>query len=518
MALALAGLVFVAAAFSIAWMIVRYGVNVAVQDQIRIGAFLVRNHGRLFPSIADLFAQHNESRKFFPRIIFFYLARLTHWNVKAEMGVSLALACATVVALGVVACRTIADRNAAILATAAAALLMLSPVQWPNWLFGIQIVVYLPLLMLAAGLVAADRHPIVAGLCALVATYSYANGMLLWLLLGAAVCARRSKRVLVLWIAASAVSIGAYFIGYQKPAASPPFVFRPLALSRFILAFLGRPLGGDSYAVNALIGAAGVALFVLLIVRTRSLPWTAFGFYSIISAAITAAGRIGFGEEYATEPRYTTFAIPMWIAVAMLVAMSAKRRVCAIAACAFLVLNGFAIANTWPKLQESYRDRLLARAATQLAFVLPDQSLVQRLVEEHTGFALSVIAGLAKIGYVNPPPLSSNIVIRQLDAGATRGAFEGIIRLPDAPYLYGWALLPDGRPADAVLITRGDRIVALSERTVIRANVPGLGWDLPARRDLAVPGASYRAWAYDASTQRAYRLAGGISVRTGARY
>src|SRR5437763_6853375 len=108
----------VGAPLSIAWLIVRYGVNVAVQDQIRIGAFLIRNHNRIFPSLADLFAQHNESRKFFPRLIFFYLPRLTHWNVKYEMGVSLILACLALVAIGVLARRTIPSPDVALLATA----------------------------------------------------------------------------------------------------------------------------------------------------------------------------------------------------------------------------------------------------------------------------------------------------------------------------------------------------------------------------------------------------------------
>jgi hypothetical protein len=88
--------------------------------------------------------------------------------------------------------------------------------------------------------------------------------------------------------------------------------------------------------------------------------------------------------------------------------------------------------------------------------------------------------------------------------------------------LYGWARLPDGRAADAVLLTRvvsdGDHVIALSERTVVRPNVPGTGWDLPASQKFAIPGATYRAWAYDASVERAYLLAGSLSVRNAARY
>ena len=41
---------------------------------------------------ADFFAQHNEHRILFPRLIFFGLGRLTHWNIRAELFVSWFLA------------------------------------------------------------------------------------------------------------------------------------------------------------------------------------------------------------------------------------------------------------------------------------------------------------------------------------------------------------------------------------------------------------------------------------------
>ena len=81
--------------------------------------------------------------------------------------------------------------------------------------------------------------------------------------------------------------------------------------------------------------------------------------------------------------------------------------------------------------------------------------------------------------------------------------------------MYGWALLPDGRLADAVLIARDGRIVAISERTIARPDRPGPGWDLPVTQALAIPGAVYNAYAYDTSTGRAYQLAG--LVRAGRR-
>ena len=71
----LAGAAVLAAPFPVLWMIVRFGVNVPIEDQIDIGAFLVRNHDRLVPAFGDLFAQHNESRKVIPRLIIFFTSR-----------------------------------------------------------------------------------------------------------------------------------------------------------------------------------------------------------------------------------------------------------------------------------------------------------------------------------------------------------------------------------------------------------------------------------------------------------
>jgi hypothetical protein len=186
----MAGAVVLAAPFPVLWIIVRFGVNVPIQDQIDIGAFLVRNHDRLFPAFSELFAQHNESRKIIPRLIIFYLARLTNWNVKYEMVTQVAIACGTVAAIWFLARRSLGDR--ALPATALSALLILSPVQWWNWLFGIQIVVFLPMLMLTVALAVAGSQvrllsrTVLAALCCLIATYSYANGMLLWILVAVA--------------------------------------------------------------------------------------------------------------------------------------------------------------------------------------------------------------------------------------------------------------------------------------------------------------------------------------------
>lgn len=524
---------FLAGPISIAWLIAHYGVNVAVQDEIRIGAFLVRNHGRLFPVAADLFAQHNESRKVFPRLIFFYLAGLTGWNVKYEMVVSLVLACGIAVVIGILARRTLPDRDAALVATALAVLMLFSPVQWWNWLFGIQIVVFIPLLMLVVALLAATSRlsltsrMVIAAACCLIATYSYANGMLLWVLAGIALFARAEDRrplFVAVWLALFGAAIGSYFFGYQRPPMSPAMVSplsRPVELAEYVLAFIGHPLSwADSLTPSVVMGAAATAIFVTLAIRARrsALPWTLLGCYTIVSAGVTAAGRLGNGIQTAVEPRYATFAIPIWIAVVMLAA-AAMPRGRAIGAILLLALHAMAVHAAWPPIRESYRDHLVARAATQFSSVLPDRSLLQRLVETDVDLAGTTVAALSRIGYVNPPIVESELVqsLRAAGDSKAQGVFEGVLRLsPRETVLYGWARLPDGRPADAVLIARvaadGDHVVALSERTIQRPDRPGMGWDLPLTRRLAIPGSEYHAYAYDTATRRAYSLAGSLRV------
>ncbi|NJM28325.1 MAG: hypothetical protein HC856_09140 [Pseudanabaena sp. RU_4_16] len=79
-------------------LIVKYSVNVPFQDQWAIARLLPKwLEGTL--SFGDLIAQHNESRKFFPRLIFLALAQFTHWDVRYEMLISFLLACIVAVNL-----------------------------------------------------------------------------------------------------------------------------------------------------------------------------------------------------------------------------------------------------------------------------------------------------------------------------------------------------------------------------------------------------------------------------------
>ena len=73
------------------WMVVQYAVAVPFWDQWELVPLLEKTyHGEL--TFHDLWAQHNEHRIFFPKIIMLVLARLTGWNIHFELAVNIVLA------------------------------------------------------------------------------------------------------------------------------------------------------------------------------------------------------------------------------------------------------------------------------------------------------------------------------------------------------------------------------------------------------------------------------------------
>ena len=68
-------------------LIFRNGVDVPVLDEWDGTAPLFEKMADGSLGFGDFYAQHNEHRIFFPRLIFFALGRLTHWDIRAELWV-----------------------------------------------------------------------------------------------------------------------------------------------------------------------------------------------------------------------------------------------------------------------------------------------------------------------------------------------------------------------------------------------------------------------------------------------
>jgi hypothetical protein len=167
----------------IAW----YSVDVPFWDQWWTARLFVRlAEGSL--SVADLFEPHAEYRQFFPHLLFLGLGVATRWRVRYEMLVSVLLACLVSLNIYRISRTTIGRGETRLWLLAAANLLIFSPVQYENWLFGIQVVYFAPIACLTACLsVAYSRASpatkfVVAAVLSVIATFSAANGVLCWVL------------------------------------------------------------------------------------------------------------------------------------------------------------------------------------------------------------------------------------------------------------------------------------------------------------------------------------------------
>jgi len=327
------------------WMIAQYAVIVPYLDQWELVPLLEKTyHGEL--TFHDLWAQHNEHRLVFPQLIMLLLARLTHWNIRCELALNLVLA------LGIFAVfirqLKITGRRPGIAglpwAIPAVSLIVFSVSQYQNWLWGWQLQMFLSLLSVAGGIVLLANDTFrwwkfaVAAALGIVATYSFANGALLWpiglLLLFIKTRAGEKRAATAGWLLIGALTMATYFHDYQEPERHPSLllVFKmPVEYAVYVFKYLGaicaEGLGGDTSADGdfALIfGLAGTVATVWagwMLLRKKIadfgtlLPYFGLSLYSIGSALVTGVGRLGFGTNQAMASRYCTMVVPLWVSL-----------------------------------------------------------------------------------------------------------------------------------------------------------------------------------------------------------
>jgi len=166
---------------------------------------------------------------------------------------------------------------------------------------------------------------------ATVATWSLANGMLLWpLLLLAALLLRATRSTWILLLLFSAANVGLYLYHYRRPSPTSGVLPSFHALGnflRFVAIYFGSTFVRHSSGWIALIiGAAGLCAGLFIIVRSLlqrgtnsllALELALLMLLCIATAAITASGRLSLGLEQATASRYQTFALLYWCSLGL---------------------------------------------------------------------------------------------------------------------------------------------------------------------------------------------------------
>jgi hypothetical protein len=324
----------------------QYAVAVPFWDQWELVPLLDKTyHGSL--TFSDLWAQHNEHRLLFPQIIMLALARLTHWDIRYELALNLLLALG-IFAVFIHQVRITARKlgpGGLRWAVPVIALIVFSLAQYQNWLWGWQMQMFLNLLAVVGGIVLLAhetfqwRRFAFAALLGIVATYSFADGLLFWplgfcLIFVVTAGTKRVKAALAGWTLISVLTLASYFYHYQKPEGHPPLslVFKmPLEYAAFVLKYTGnlcaQNIGGSDTIDGTFALIFGLAALVAfgwtigMLLRQRMadarslLPYLGMSLYSLGSALMTGIGRIGFGSNQALYSRYGTMMVPFWVAL-----------------------------------------------------------------------------------------------------------------------------------------------------------------------------------------------------------
>ncbi|HEY9300311.1 MAG TPA: hypothetical protein VIQ31_28910, partial [Phormidium sp.] len=365
----------IAPALLIATLIFKYSVNVPFWDDWEVPLFLSKVFPEFRLTLGDLISQHNESRYAFPRLIFIALAYMNNgnWDQRYQMWASFGLTCLVSINIFLLIKWTIGKNSIKIiLLTIICNCLIFAPIQYENWLWGIQLIVFMPitcittaLVVIYSGINKTSKLFLCLLLCT-ISTYSYANGMLSWIILLPVLAISESwkwkdifkqKWLYLGWIAVFTTNIVIYFYDYKKPHTLPSYsvgLLSPDKAIQFFLSFLGAPLGRGTIPSDAvgsvnnlsdilnkvnnvnntgiIIGAILSILFIAALFYLwknrknsaliyRMVPWLTIGSYTFITGIITSLGRVGFGIGISLSLRYMTFSVYLPLVLVNLLAI-----------------------------------------------------------------------------------------------------------------------------------------------------------------------------------------------------
>lgn len=549
--LALVPMVFVG------FVIDRYGVNVPYADEWS-NLLLVEKQDAGKLTFASLIRPHNGHRILVPRLIFLAFAEMAHGNVRGEMFFSLFLCVLTSAGILYLLRRAVRTGWLPVLALwALMNVLLFSPIQAENWLWGFQLQILLSNLCLVGAVIAVTANlrvairVAVAALFALAGTFSFANGLLIWPIVALLMIVRgETRRRVWIWGGVTVVILCGYFFSYHGKDLTRAVAHwwnYPL----FFVAFLGAPLAQipntNPMVVSLIIGAIlCAAYFGALIswlrrgIAERDGVWLALGVYPIGGALLAAATRAHFGAERALDSRYTTIAIILLVSLIGLAASrhferpSTKRNLAGLLAagvCLMLYALNLVFASRYLEVHRAVRSH--GKAALQFSKVLDADEIFRStlFLNEDREIVARYLTTLDRRQLTFPPRRET----AALQDGENRvgrstqeyGAFENLTREGgDSVVASGWSYLPaESRPPACVVFAFGHNetwtAFALSNQRENRPDLPNhrkdegrdLGWRGTFTIERLPAGTTaVSAWAVDAASGKTFRLPGSFVV------
>ena len=546
--------VFVVALLPIAFLAIvvnHYAVNVPYGDDWS-NLPLLEKCDRHQSQFSDLYRPHNEHRPFFPRLIYLAVGRWLAGDHRVEMLFSILLCVAASAILYLLLRQTLpGSRLKTLTVWALLNLLLFSPIQAENWLWGFQLQLFLANLCLVGAVfcihsnIRLSYRIFGAVICALVGTFSFGSGLLIWPALLLLLVLRREKfAALLSWVIISAAAGLIYFAGAgHRPAGGSEAPLVDYAL--YFAAFLGTPLARipNSHrlilpvAVGVLLFAAYLATAVIVLRRRqewqRLAPWLVLGAYAIGSAILTTAARAGFGPYQALDSRYTTMASFLLLSLIGIGASSSwgRHRSIAVGATgAVLALYLLNLPFEFRYMEQHMRFRLRGKAALHFSSVLNSEQMVRaNLLFRETEMPFSRYVEVLDRLHLLDPPRCTSPLMEDAEARPTRstfeyGQFEKVTQIgPNQFSAHGWMSLPNAEhpPVATVLAyADGDKWVAfeLSDSVERRPDLVdkfkssrflNAGWRHDFQRFLSLgESQAISAWTFDSTSGEAYRVPG----------
>ncbi len=328
------------------FFVCKFGLTIPYWDQWELVPLLEKMHNHTL-TLADLWAQHNEHRIMFPKILMLLLARLSNWNIFLELCTNMVLA--TFTFLFLLSILRSASEITSFWLKMFISLMIFSIVQYDNWVWGWQIQFFLSVLGTVIAIWAANKWEgkavglAVTILASVLSSYSFSSGLMTWPVVLVVLLLQKKwkwKHIIILLLACIATVL-LYFHKYTKPVQHPQILFfldNPLVFIRYVLTYLGASLAYFPY--NWACSLASVVAVIILVLTSwaifniwrfdrqklsRLSPWLALALYACLSACVTGLGRAGFGWKQALEsPRYTTVSLFLPLSAAILICHSIK--------------------------------------------------------------------------------------------------------------------------------------------------------------------------------------------------
>jgi hypothetical protein len=559
---------------------VKHWVNIPIWDEWDTPGIAILHASEHTLSWSDLFAQHNESRKVIPRLLCIALALPTGWDVRHAMVLTFASVCFTSV-LVFSYLRRAPARLQTLVAWTIVNFLLFAPSQYENLLSGFVFELFIPVLCLFGCIsvnLSQRRLPKKVAwnsILALVATYTFAHGMLLWLLAlpipsdderSRPNWRRRAAPWYLVFVAIAGISIAYYFTGYKRPYIAPPLpkLSQAAQVSDFLIVWLGAPLRSTWISARTAGAAAGL---ILLLTTASTLcflyrnnarwkdyyPWLLLAAFSLASGVVTAIGRVNIGVNIVfnlsfdgfSSMRYNATSVFAYVAIiGMLLNLHsdtirssfAGRSRWLVGVSILCTLLGIAwictLSDEQTRVPLFQRNRARARSAVIWSSVLPDNPEIFAAYPFPEGFSNRVNA-LTRLNLLKLPDVTepvARMISSVPEPIAIEAGFLDMGRLEDGNKLHvaGWARNPEqNRPADYVVLGWEEGANSFHPFTAIKPggkredvarvfkspSILNAGFDQEINvSKLPRRPLTLRAWSIDMKRQRAFPMRGRVRV------